>query len=400
VGAFIDEMGVKGDGLDAIMDRAMSEISGGELQQLAITVAVEKDADIYFFDEMSSYLDIKNRLQMTRKLRSLASDKMVMVVEHDLAVLDSLADTVHILYGKKGVYGVVAGSKGVRHGINLYLSGFLKEENVRFGEEITFELHPPREIKDREVLVSFAKLTKKFNGFRLSVDPGDIYRGDVIGILGPNGIGKTTFVKMLAGIIPPTEGAIASNIKVSYKPQYVMAPSGTVEHLFSANKPNFHLLYEREILEPLGVLNLFDRDLGHLSGGELQTVSIAFCLSLTADMYLIDEPSAYLDAKQRMKVAKVIRRIMEKEAKAALVVEHDVYFIDMVSQSLMVFSGEPGRKGYAQGPFSLRDGMNIFLKDICITFRRDEESNRPRVNKEMSTLDREQKTIGEYYYDL
>ena len=160
------------------------------------------------------------------------------------------------------------------------------------------------------------------------------------------------------------------------------------------------MLYEKEILEPLEIKDLYDYELKSLSGGELQRVAIAYCLSLEADLYLIDEPSAYLDAKQRMKVAKVIKRIMEKEGKAALVVEHDVYFIDMVSQSLMVFSGEPGKKGYGRGPFSLRQGMNLFLKDIGITFRRDEESNRPRVNKVGSKLDREQKAIGEYYYEI
>ncbi|MCD6330982.1 MAG: ribosome biogenesis/translation initiation ATPase RLI [Thermoplasmata archaeon] len=397
---FIEEMGVEGNGLDELLDRNMSKISGGELQKIAITVAMEKDADIYFFDEPSSYLDIKNRLEMAKKIRELAKDKMVVVVEHDLAVLDFLADIIHILYGKKGVYGVVAGAKTVRHGINLYLSGYLKEENVRFGEEIKFEKHPPKQLEEKEILIEFGKLRKSFNGFELEVEQGRICKGEVIGVVGPNGIGKTTFVKMLAGIIEPDEGKIDSKVKVSYKPQYIKPAEGTVKMLFEKNKKNFHSLYEKEILHPLGIKDLYDHELKNLSGGELQTVAIAYSLSLEADIYLMDEPSAYLDAKQRMKVAKVIKRIMEKESKAAMVVEHDVYFIDMVSQSLMVFSGEPGRKGVARGPFSLREGMNLFLKDLGITFRRDEESNRPRVNEPDSSLDREQKAIGEYYYEL
>ncbi|HEC82601.1 MAG TPA: ribosome biogenesis/translation initiation ATPase RLI [Thermoplasmatales archaeon] len=397
---FIEEMGVRGEEIDELMEKEMSKISGGELQKIAITVATEKPADIYFFDEPSSYLDIKNRLEMAKKIRKLANDKMVMVVEHDLAVLDFLADYIHILYGRKGVYGIVAGAKGVRHGINLYLSGYLKEENVRFGEEIKFERHPPRETKEQEILISFEELKKEFTDFELEVEAGEIYRGEVVGVLGPNGIGKTTFVKMLAGIVEPTEGKIDSSVKVSYKPQYIQPFDKTVENLFSENKKKFHILFEKEVLKPLGIKDLFDKNLENLSGGELQIVSIALCLSLEADIYLIDEPSAYLDAKQRMKVAKVIKRVMEKEGKASLVVEHDVYFIDMVSQSLMVFSGEPGKKGRGRGPFSLREGMNLFLKDLGITFRRDEDTNRPRVNKIGSTLDREQKSVGEYYYEL
>ncbi len=396
----MNEMGVDGKGLENLMDRKMNEISGGELQKIAITIAMEKDADIYFFDEPSSYLDIKNRLEMAKKIRNMVEDKMIVVVEHDLAVLDFLADIVHILYGKKGVYGIVAGAKNIRHGINLYLSGYLKEENVRFGEKIKFEKHPPREKKEMEPLIKFGRIEKNFGNFKLEVEGGEIYKGEVIGAVGPNGIGKTTFVKILAGVIPPDKGKIDSKIKVSYKPQYVKPIEGRVKDIFEGSRDKFHSLYEKEVLIPLGIKDLYDNEIKNLSGGELQIIAIAFCLSMNADIYLLDEPSAYLDAKQRMKIAKIIRRIMEKEGKAALVVEHDVYFIDMVSQSLMVFTGEPEKHGIGLGPFSLREGMNLFLKDLGITFRRDEESNRPRVNKLNSKLDREQKEIGEYYYEL
>ncbi len=396
----LDEMECEGKELESIKERQVSQLAGGELQKVAITIAMERDADIYFFDEPSSYLDIKNRMEMAKKIRELAERKMVIVIEHDLAILDFLADIIHIVYGKKGVYGVVAGAKNVRHGINLYLSGYLKEENVRFGEEIKFEKHPPREKPESMPLIKFEGIKKKFSDFMLEVKGGEIYEGEVIGIVGPNGIGKTTFVKILAGVIEPDEGEVDKKIKVSYKPQYIKASEGIVREAFEKNRDKFHALYEKEVLQPLGIHDLFDKELKSLSGGELQMVAIALCLSMEADVYLIDEPSAYLDAKQRMNAAKVIRRIMEKEGKAAMVVEHDVYFIDMVSQALMVFTGQPGKHGIGMGPYSLREGMNLFLKDLGITFRRDEDSNRPRVNKLGSKLDRMQKEIGEYYYEL
>ena len=249
-------------------------------------------------------------------------------------------------------------------------------------------------------LIKFEGIKKKFSDFMLEVKGGEIYEGEVIGIVGPNGIGKTTFVKILAGVIEPDEGEVDKKIKVSYKPQYIKASEGIVREAFEKNRDKFHALYEKEVLQPLGIHDLFDKELKSLSGGELQMVAIALCLSMEADVYLIDEPSAYLDAKQRMNAAKVIRRIMEKEGKAAMVVEHDVYFIDMVSQALMVFTGQPGKHGIGMGPYSLREGMNLFLKDLGITFRRDEDSNRPRVNKLGSKLDRMQKEIGEYYYEI
>ncbi|MEM2387792.1 MAG: ribosome biogenesis/translation initiation ATPase RLI [Candidatus Thermoplasmatota archaeon] len=396
---FLSEKGIE-DEIEGMSDKKMSELSGGELQKVAIFAALREDADLYLFDEPTSYLDIKNRMEIAKIIRKISEDKMVVVVEHDLAVMDFLADIIYILYGKRGVYGIVSDAKNARHGINIYLSGYLKEENVRFGDEIKFEKHPPRDFKETENLIMFNKLRKKYDGFELIVNEGKINKGEVIGIVGPNGIGKTTFIKLLAGIIEPDEGKIDKKIKISYKPQYIRAEEGKVEELFEKNKDKFHSLYEKEVLHPLDIKYFYDNDLKNLSGGELQTVAIAYCLSLEADLYLIDEPSAYLDAKQRMKVAKTIKRVMEKEGKACMVVEHDIYFVDMVSQALMVFYGEPGRKGFAKGPMSLREGMNLFLKDLEITFRRDEDSNRPRINKIDSRLDREQKEAGEYYYEI
>ncbi len=395
---FVDDAGIKSFELEGITDRQMDEISGGDLQKVAIAAATAKDADIYFFDEPSSYLDIDCRIKMAKAIRSLAEDKMVVVVEHDLAVLDFLADTIHLIYGKKGVYGIVTQPKSVRHGINLYLSGYLKEENIRFGEEIKFDVHPPRGKKSLSTLLTFNKLKKVFDNFTLETAEGEIHEGEVIGIVGPNAIGKTTFVRMLAGVTEPTEGEIDHQVRVSYKPQYVKPVAGTVRDIFM-NCKSLNPFYEKEVVMPLGVHNHYDNKVNELSGGELQTVAIALCLSRAADIYLIDEPSAYLDSSQRMSVAKVITRVMEKEGVTALVVDHDVYFIDVVSQSLMVFTGKPGVEGKGIGPFDLRTGMNIFLKDLDVTFRRDEESNRPRVNKPGSRLDREQKSAGEYYYE-
>ncbi|MCD6299514.1 MAG: ribosome biogenesis/translation initiation ATPase RLI [Thermoplasmata archaeon] len=385
-------------GLDEIADRKMNEISGGDLQKVAIAAAMSEDADIYFFDEPSSYLDINYRIETARAIRNLAEDRMVVVVEHDLAVLDFLADSMHLIYGKRGVYGVVTQPKSVRHGINLYLSGYLKEENVRFGEEIKFEVHPPRQQKTSASLLTFGKLKKEFENFTLETEEGEIHEGEVIGVVGPNAIGKTTFVKMLAGVVEPTEGEVDAAVKVSYKPQYVRPVAGTVRDIFMSST-SLNPFYEKDVVKPLGIDVYYDKKLRELSGGELQTVAIALCLSREAEIYLIDEPSAYLDSTQRMNVARVISRVTEKEGVSALVVDHDVYFIDLVSQSLMVFTGKPGVAGRGMGPFDLRTGMNIFLKELGVTFRRDEESNRPRVNKPGSRLDREQKAAGEYYYE-
>src|SRR3989475_11887 len=390
--------------LASFLDRDIAQLSGGELQRMAIAATMLKDADIYFFDEPSSYLDIYQRLQVAKVIQSLSKEKYVVVVEHDLAVLDFLADTVFLMYGEEGAYGIIAQPRPVRTAINVYLGGYLKEENIRFRDRaIGFDTRPPRADWKAETLVTFGELTKRFDDFQLTVHPGRLRKGEVVGVVGPNATGKTTFVKMLAGQEMPTSGAVEGRWQVSYKPQYLEAVyEGTVGDLLrnTVGKKADTGYFETEILQPLKVKGMLERDVSTLSGGELQRVAIALCLGRNADIYLIDEPSAYLDSNQRMEAARTIRRVMEKEARTGLIVDHDVYFLDMVSDSLMVFSGDPGRIGVGEGPFPMRDGMNRFLKMVGVTFRRDADTNRPRINKLDSRLDREQKSSGEYYYAI
>jgi ATP-binding cassette subfamily E protein 1 len=403
-----DERGALSDltsrlGISKLMDREISSLSGGELQRVAIAATAARDADFYFFDEISPYLDIYQRINSARILQSLAKEKAVMVVEHDLALLDLLADNVHLIYGVPGAYGVITRPKGVRVGINQYLHGNLPEENVRFRDTaIGFEVHAPRIEKEIPRLIAYNAFAMQYSSFRLEAEPGIIRRGEVVGILGPNGIGKSTYIKILAGVEKATSGSFESQLKISYKPQYLKADSDmTVRSLLRSVASNFDSsYYQTEILKPMGLEPFMDQILTELSGGELQRVAITACLSRDADLYLLDEPSAHLDVEQRMLSAKVMRRFAESTEKTVLVVDHDIYLIDLLSERLMVFDGVPGALGIAHTPLEMREGMNAFLKGIGITFRRDEETRRPRVNKPESRLDRMQKDQGEYYYPV
>jgi ATP-binding cassette subfamily E protein 1 len=390
-------------GLAKLIDREISSLSGGELQRVAVAATAARDADFYFFDEISPYLDIYQRINVARILQGLAKEKAVMVVEHDLALLDLLADNVHLIYGLPGAYGVITRPKGVRVGINQYLRGNLPEENVRFRDSaITFEVRAPRMEKEIPALIAYEAFTKVYSSFRLQAEPGLVRRGEVVGILGANGTGKSTYIKILAGVEKPTTGSFDRQLKVSYKPQYLKADSDvTVQGLLRSMTNDFDSShYQAEILRPMGLEPLLDQALTELSGGELQRAAITACLSRDADLYLLDEPSAHLDVEQRMLTAKVMRRFAESTEKTVLVVDHDIYLIDLLSERLMVFDGVPGEIGIAHPPREMREGMNAFLKGLGITFRRDEETRRPRVNKPGSRLDRMQKEQGEYYYPV
>ena len=388
--------------LKDVVDRSLGELSGGELQRVAIAATILKDSDVYFFDEPSSYLDIYQRLKVARIIQSLSEHKQVVVIEHDLAILDFLADNVYLVYGSEGAFGVFAQPRQVRVAINTYLDGYMREENIRFRDTpIVFEDRPPRGGWQTVSLLDFEETECAYPNFKVRVESGSISIGESIGVVGPNAIGKTTFVKVLAGVLQPTKGGIKNSVRVSYKPQYINPDfDGTVMEMFLVGVKDFFQsgFFESEIAHPLLLKHLYEKRLENLSGGELQRVAIALCLSRDADIYLLDEPSAYLDSNQRMETAKTIRRVMEKRGRSALVVDHDIYFLDMVSDSMMVFSGSPGKEGLGQGPFDMRQGMNRFLKAVDVTFRRDNDTHRPRINKPGSRLDQDQKAKGEYYY--
>ena len=390
-------------GVDHIQDRSLGDLSGGELQRVAICATLLKEADVYFFDEPSSYLDIYERMRMVRVIRELAEiGKRILVVEHDLAILDVLCDLTHIIYGERSAYGIFTPPRSTRTAINAYLEGFLPEENIRIREKpIQFLRGRNRGEEAGDPILKWGDIGKNLGGFDLRTGEGQVKSAEVVCVVGPNATGKTTFVRIIAGEIDPDEGWCTMDAKVSYKPQHVRSDfSGTVQDWLDSEIGNkwrsgeFHT----QVTRTLQVDKMLELNARQLSGGELQAVCIAICLGKEADLYLFDEPSAHLDSNARMEAAKAIRRTMESNEKAAMVIDHDTYFLDIVSDSILVFQGEGGREGKAVGPLSLRKGMNLFLSDAEVSFRRDVESHRPRINKPNSRKDREQKSSGEYFY--
>ncbi len=432
----VDERGLKDEvkeifSLDKVWERDISKLSGGELQRLAIAATIVRDADVFLFDEPTSYLDVQERVKISQYLNDMKSpEHTLVVVEHDLAMLDYLSDQIHIFYGEAGVYGIVSHPHSVREGVNIFLDGYIPSENMRFrAQPIIFKkISMEDKISSHRLAVRFSDMTKKFDSFELSVKGGELFKGEVVGIIGPNGIGKTTFVKMLAGVLEPTtmvepiellvsikdkdeteaikeveeeaEKKIEENLIVSHKPQYLYTESEqTVEDYLREINPVMLTSgwHKSEIIEPLKFSKLLNSSLCDLSGGELQKVSIAACLGRKAHLYLLDEPSAYISSEDRVNVAKVIQRVVNFYEMPAIVVEHDVMMLNFTSDRLIIFDGNPSVKGYSSRIGSLQYGMNEFLRKMEITFRQDPRTFRPRVNKKDSQLDKKQRAEGKYF---
>ena len=501
-----DQMCIELD-LQHLQDREVSQLSGGELQRFCIAFTCVQECDVYMFDEPSSYLDVRQRLQAGEVIRSLlgkrlndegeeeeivegetaADSKYVIVVEHDLAILDYLSDYVCCLYGQPGAYGVCTLPFSVREGINVFLDGYIPTENMRFRQtKLSFKVStavadksarkadgddesggskgesdatdaeskaadeadrqggkkgkkgkkkgkPKRKVvatADSDDEESESKLpaesgmyrypnmsktykAKKKDGggktFKLNVAKGDFKDSEIVVLLGENGCGKTTFIRLLARAVAP-DGANKEDkatwggglgMSISYKPQKI-APKfeGSVAELLAKriSKAMSHPGFQTDVMKPMTIDPIMDQKVQSLSGGELQRVAITLCLGTPAQIYLIDEPSAYLDSEQRIVASKVIKRFIVASKRTAFVVEHDFIMATYLADRVVVYTGEPGVECTANAPVELVTGMNQFLSQLSVTFRRDPTNYRPRINKKNSRLDRAQKLSGNYFF--
>ncbi|EPR78645.1 ABC transporter [Spraguea lophii 42_110] len=340
---------------------------------------------------------------MAKAIRTLIEEnKYVVVVEHDLAILDLLSDIGCVLYGEPGAYGVITTPFSIKSAINIFLDGMIPTENMRFRDSaLKFTASDILDKTEQNKIFEYSGLKKTFKEFELDIKPGSFGNSEIVLFLGENGTGKTTFIKLIAGLLESDTKEKFPELVVSVKPQKIFPKyKKTVRELFM-NKIRSNFLdptFNIEVIKPLKIEYALDRPLINLSGGELQRIAIILCLGKEADIYLIDEPSAYLDSEQRMAASKVIKRYIYQKKKTAFIVEHDLIMSTYLADKIIVFSGEPGVKSIASPPLTVQEGMNSFLKELGITFRRDPVNLRPRVNKPGSKKDREQQEKGEYFF--
>jgi ATP-binding cassette subfamily E protein 1 len=400
--------------LGKILTTKVRALSGGQLQLVAISCCILKKSDVYIFDEPSNYLDVRQRLNVAKLITELKGpDKYVMVIEHDLAILDYISDSICIMYGTPGAYGVVAIPYSTAEAINIYFDGYIPAENMKFRSD-EFQIKQLREADDDTGIetreYTYDGTVIEYPNFKLLVDPGTFPASSSITlILGKNGTGKTTLLNYLSKHL---------GFSISYKYQICdlsvfQNKNGTyptVEELFFDKIKESYTseLFRSDIIRPLNMSQINHRQIDELSGGELNRVLTVLCLGTKADVYLIDEPSACLDIEQRVLMTKIIKRFIMHNHKIAFVVEHDMMMAVSLMQEpnsrVILLESLPQvddtRLSQATKSMNPLDGINTFLKSLDITFRTDTKyakHSRPRINKYNSAKDRDQKKEGKYY---
>ncbi|BBL45186.1 ATPase [Nanobdella aerobiophila] len=382
--------------INNILDRKIENLSGGELQKVIYIYSVYKEHNLLLIDELTNYLDIYERLNIFNDLSDRKENDTIIIIDHDLLFLDSISDIVHIVYGIRKAYGVFSHSIGAKEGVNQYLNGFIRRENLKIRDKpIRLDVKSYTDIKLGKDILYWENININLGGFSLDAEKGNIKEYEILGIIGRNGIGKSTFMNALVGGIR-YNGTISRNVSISYKPQYFEFNEDiTVNQFLSRFNDKYRTEYN-EYLTELDINNILDRKIENLSGGESQLLYTFATLIKDADLYLFDEPFANLDIEQRLLLSKIIRDIIKSKGKAGLIIDHDLLFLNWISDRILVFLGEPGKYGKVNGPYENKEALNLFLKEVNITMRLDKETNRPRINKLNSRLDLIQKEKGIY----
>ena len=423
-----------------LLDLDMRTLSGGELQRLLCWITAVVKSNVYIFDEPSNFLDVKQRLEVSKLIKSICDynpNSYVIVIEHDLSMLDYISDELYIIYGRAGAYGIVSKPLTTLEGINMYMSGYITTQNIRFRDE-EFNLKPSSDFSSTIVVSNleetsqtekkqseqnkseqnkstkpiinnfdYSKAVIEFPGYKLKIPSGTVKLGGGINvILGENGTGKTTFINWLSKTF---------NLNVSIKEQSgninkFINKDGTypsvLELLHHKIKSSFYNpTFQSDVIKQLDIESLQTRKINELSGGELQRVLIVLCLGTPADIYLLDEPSANLDIEKRLKITKIIKKFIINYGRTAYVIEHDIMMSVSLAQeygsNILLVKQDEWEEGIKlcsiSTPLDFVSGINGFLKLMSITMRISGQNNRPRINKYNSQLDKEQKKTENYY---
>lgn len=367
--------------LDKVWDRKLCELSGGELQKAVLTSALCKEDDVYVLDEPFAFLDYVYRIRLVDYLKREFSEKSVLVVDHDISLLSYLCEQAYLLYGRSGAYGIASQSYATDRGINMFLDGFIAPENVRFRKEaVKYKSYQKEEAHETAFVIPPASL--KRGPFTLEAkEEIRLKKGEVVGVAGPNGIGKSTYCNDIH----------ESHSNTSMKPQILERGTDLTAAYLEKKNP-----FDESYMRQMNLQRLEYYPVASLSGGELQKLQVFRCLTpMDKDLFILDEPTNMMDINGRIVLSKLLREKASTGC-AVLVVDHDLEFLLNTVDRLIVMDGEPAKHGFVKGVFDKGRGVRLLLEKFDLSYRRDKETQRLKLNKRGSVKDRELKGSGDF----
>ncbi|MBU1197868.1 ATP-binding cassette domain-containing protein [Candidatus Micrarchaeota archaeon] len=367
--------------LKRLYGRKLDELSGGELQQVTVAAALLREKETYLLDEPFAFMDYTYRIRLIEYLKNHFAEKNVLLVDHDISLLSYVCPQAHVLYGTPAAYGIVSQVYGTDRAINMFLEGFIGPENVRFRKDSLAYRHYAEEQKKNGVL-TLAKTRLTRGSFEVENRKEVLVRdGEIIGIAGPNGIGKSTWMQALH---EKNEARTAMKTQLLVRDDELVANTLTPLDLFAETFVRTMDLKRLEFLRT-----------SDLSGGELQKLRIYEALNQEKSVYVLDEPTNMLDVSGRIRLSKMLRERV-KEGRAVLLVDHDLEFLFNTVDRVIVMEGESGVHGEVKDVYDKHEGAKVLLKQFGLTYRKDGNTERLKLNKPGSRKDAALKKSKEF----
>ena len=298
--------------LEKLVDKNIIYISSGERQKIAIGCSLSLEPEIIILDEPSSNLDF----HMTKKLKQLieklkTKGYTIIIAEHRMYYIQNLIDRVLVINNGKVIEKTISDLESNNEVPLRSLDIFnLELENIS--------------CKNKELLMEINNITYKNI---LSNITTTVYKGDVIGLIGKNGVGKTTLLRLLSNIMKPNKGKIVGKVV----PFLVMQDmdyqffTESVESEMKFGSADNDLEKINSLLMKLGLTELKDKIPFELSGGQKQRLLIAISALANVNLLMFDEPTSGLDYVNMTKVSGILKDLSKNSA--LIVATHDIEFL-------------------------------------------------------------------------
>lgn len=332
-----------------LMDKKLSQLSGGQKQKVAIATTLIYDTKIIFFDEPSSNLDYQGIIQFRNIIKSLKDlGKTIIIVEHRLVFLNDLYD--RLIYMRDGTIakefskGTLTEEDCKKYSLRTISYNSIKAENKNLLKE------KADRIVGLNVSIGKNQLLTKLSF--------ELHLGEIMAVIGKNGVGKSTLGRTLAGLLK-NSGYISygRNRKERLRNSYYMMQDvdyqiffDTVEsELIPATKIR-DSEYLEKVKDYIRSIDLWNKKMEHpqeFSGGQKQRLALANAFLSERRVIILDEPTSGLDYKRMKDIAKLIRRYSAN--RPVIIITHDLEFLATVCNTVLMIDDVSYKKVSVKG---------------------------------------------------